>query len=85
MNQSFDVSDSDIESSLNGTTAANHSKSKGPRARVQPRSVARKSSDSDGDHVQGMLQIKTEGSDPANPEEFLYDGNPEFRFDNLCF
>ena len=56
MNQSFDVSDSDVESSVNGTATANHSKSKGPRARVQPRSVARKSSDSEGDNVQGILQ-----------------------------
>jgi len=62
MNQSFDVSDSDVESSVNGTATANHSKSKGPRARVQPRSVARKSSDSEGDNVQAARKLTRSSS-----------------------
>jgi len=59
--QSFDVSDSDVESSVNGT-AANHSKSKGPRARVQPRPVARKSSDSEGENVQAARKLTRSSS-----------------------
>ena len=54
LSQSSASSDSDVESN-NATGTASQSKSKGPRARVQPRNVARKSSDSEPENLHGKL------------------------------